>query len=97
MEIPIELQNLLTVGVEIVVVFLLTQLAKTGFNFDGYKAQIVAAIVSALLVVIQSALAKIPAEFVPLAGALLNVLVVLLGSFGLYKLYRQKFPKQAAG
>lgn len=97
MELPVELQSLLMVGIEIAVVFLLTQLAKAGFNFDGYKAQLVAALFSAAIVFVNSLLAKIPAEFVPIAGALLNVAVVLLGSFGVYKVFRQLSPKSAVG
>ena len=93
MELPVELQSLLNLGIEIVVVFLLTQFAKYGFNFEGYKAQLIAALFSAVMVVINAALAKIPLEWQSVASVVLQLVVVLLGAFGLYKVYRQKFPK----
>lgn len=92
-ELPVELQSLIQIGIEIAVVFLLTQLAKAGFDFGGYKAQIVAALFGAVMVVVNTLLAKVPASLESIVGALLNLLVVVLGAFGLYKLYRQKFPK----
>ena len=93
-EVPVELQALIQVGIEIAIVFLLTQLAKAGFDFSGYKAQITAAVFSAVMVFVNALLAKVPASYESLAGALLNLLVVVLGSFGVYKLYRQFVPKK---
>lgn len=93
-EVPVELQSLIQIGIEIVVVFLLTQALKAGFDFSGYKAQIVAALFSAAMVVINSLLAKVPANLEGIVGALLNLLVVVLGSFGVYKIYRQFVPKK---
>ena len=88
-EVPVPLQALIQVGIEIGIVFLLTQLAKLGFDFSGYKAQLVAAFISAVMVVLNSLLAKVPASLEGIVGALLNLLVVVLGSFGVYKLYKQ--------
>jgi hypothetical protein len=93
-EVPVALQGLIQVGIEIAVVFLLTQLMKAGFDFSGYKAQIVAAVFGAVMVILNSLLAKVPANLEGIVGALLNLLVVVLGSFGLYKLYRQFVPKK---
>ena len=93
-EVPVELQSLIQIGIEVAVVFLLTQLAKLGFDFSGYKAQIVAAVFSAVMVFANALLAKVPANLEGIVGALLNLLVVVLGSFGVYKIYRQFVPKK---
>jgi len=92
--VPVELQALIQVGVEIAVVFVLTQLLKLGFDFSGYKAQIVAALVGAVMVIVNSLLAKVPASLEGIVGALLNLLVVVLGAFGVYKVYRSLRPKK---
>lgn len=93
-EVPLGLQELLKVLLEMAVVFLLTQLAKSGFDFSGYKSQIVAALFASAMVVIDAVLAKVPASLEGIVAALLNLLLVVLGSFGAYKLYRQFFPKK---
>ena len=93
-EVPAELQSLILVGIEILVVFVLTQLAKAGFDLSGYKAQVTAALFSAAMVIINALLAKVPVNLEGIVGALLNLAVVLLGAFGLYKVYRIKFPKK---
>ena len=93
-EVPVALQSLIQVGIEIAIVFLLTQLTKWGFDFSGYKAQLVAAFFGAVMVIVNSLLAKVPASLEGIVGALLNLLVVVLGSFGVYKLYRQFVPKK---
>ena len=93
-EVPVELQSLIQIGIEFVAVFLLTQLAKAGFDFSGYKAQITAAVFSAVMVFANALLAKVPANLEGIVGALLNLLVVVLGSFGVYKIYRQFVPKK---
>lgn len=93
-EVPVELQSLILIDIEVAVVFLLTQLAKAGFDFSGYKAQIVAAVFSAVMVFANALLAKVPANLEGIVGALLNLLVVVLGSFGVYKIYRQFVPKK---
>ncbi len=88
-EVPVPLQALLQIGIEIAIVFLLTQLAKLGFDFSGYKAQLVASFFSAAMVVINALLARVPVSLEGIVGALLNLVVVVLGSFGVYKLYKQ--------
>lgn len=93
LELPLELQALLKTGIEIVVVFVLTELTKHGFNFEGYKAQLVASLFSAAIVVVNYALGLVPAGYEGIAAAILNLVVVLLGAFGLYKAYRTRFPK----
>jgi hypothetical protein len=94
LELPLELQALLKLGIEVAVVFVLTQVSKyLPFDVSGYKAQLVAALFSAAMVVINGFFAQIPANFEGLAVALLNLVVILLGSFGLYKVYRKAFPK----
>ena len=89
MELPIELQNLIALVISSVVVFVLTQIAKLGFDFSGYKSQIVAAIFSAVMVAVNALLAKIPLESVNLATAIANLVVVLLGAFGVFSAYKQ--------
>ena len=89
MELPIELQNLIALAISSVVVFVLTEIAKLGLDFSGYKSQIVAAIFSAVMVVINALLAKIPLESVDLATAIANLIVVLLGAFGVFSAYKQ--------
>jgi hypothetical protein len=94
LELPLELQALLKLGIEIAVVFVLTQAAKyLPFDVSGYKAQIVAALFSAAMVMINGFLAQVPAGLESLVVALLNLVVILLGSFGLYKVYRKVYPK----
>lgn len=93
-ELPIELQNVLISVIGIAVVFVLTQLSKwLKADLSGYAAQITAAVWSAVFVVIKVMLAKVPLEFESIAAALLQLVVVLLGAFGFYKTYRQRFPK----
>jgi len=93
-EIPVELQSLIQIGIEIVVVFLLTQLAKLGLDLQGHKAAVTAALFSAVTVILNALLAKVPLNLEGIVSALLNLLVVVLGAFGLYKQYRRMFPKK---
>lgn len=86
--VPSELQGLIQKLLEIVIVFVLTQLAKQGLDFSGYKSQILAAVFGAVMVVIDSLLAKIPAQWESLAGALINLLVVVLASYGVHAVYK---------
>ena len=96
LQVPPELQEMIRLAVEIAVIFILTQLAKRGFDFSGFKAQITAAIVGAVIVFLNAALAKVPLEWEAIGGALLNLLVVVLGSFGLYQVYKQSKQALAA-
>lgn len=94
-EFPVELQNILISLIGIVVVFGLTELSKLlKVNLMGYAAQVTAAIWSAVFVIIKVLLLKIPMDFENIAAALLQLLVVLLGAFGFYKIYRQRFPRK---
>jgi hypothetical protein len=94
-EVPVELQALLKLGLEFLVVFVLTELAKyLPFDISGYKAQIVAALFSAVMVLVNGFLGLIPAQFEGVVVALLQFLVVLLGAFGVYALYRRVLPKK---
>ena len=89
MELPIELQGLLALAIGSLVTAVLTQLLKLGFDFSGYQSQIVASLVAAVLVVINAVFAKIPADFVGIANALLQFIVVVLGAFGAYAVWKQ--------
>jgi hypothetical protein len=85
-QIPEELKVLLAM----VVVFIVTEFlkwvsSKINFDLSGYSAQVAAAIVSALLVFINAVLTNVPAEFVPIVNQIFVLLVVILGSTGLYK------------
>ena len=97
-ELPLELQDILISVIGIVVVFLLTELSKLlKADLSGYAAQVTAAVWSAVFVVIKVILAKVPADYEGIAAAVLQLIVVLLGAFGFYKVYRQRFPKKALG
>jgi uncharacterized membrane protein len=93
-ELPVDLQVLLKIGLESLVVLALTELAKYGFDFGGYKAQLTAALFSAAMVVVNYFLGLIPSGYEGVATAVLHLVVVLLGAFGLYKAYRSAFPKK---
>jgi len=88
-QVPVELVALIQVGVGIAVTWLFTQLIKVGLDFSGYKVQVVAAIVGAIVVALNALLAKIPPSLEALAGGLLNLLVIVLGSFGVAQLVHQ--------
>jgi hypothetical protein len=88
-QIPPELESLLRLGVEIVVVWGLTQLSKWGLEFSGYKVQIVAAIFGAVIAITNAFLGKVPLSLEGLVGALLNLLVVVLSSYGVAQLVHQ--------
>lgn len=89
LQVPVELVALIQVGVGIAVTWIITQLLKLGLDFSGYKVQVTAAIVAAVVVVLNALLAKIPPSLEALAGGLLNLLVIILGSFGLAQIVHQ--------
>ena len=64
------------------------------FDVSGYKAQIVAALFSAVMVLDNGLLGLIPAQFEGVAVAALQFIVVLLGAFGVYAAWRRLFPKK---
>lgn len=86
--VPSELQDWIRLGLEIGIVFIVTQLAKVGLDFSGYKSQILAALFSAVMVIVDSLLTKIPAQWESLAGALMNLIVVILASYGVHTVYK---------
>lgn len=86
--VPSELQLLIRWALEIALTFVLTQLAKQGLDFTGYKVQILAAVFGAVMVVIDALLAKIPLQWESLTGALLNLFVVVLASYGVHAVYK---------
>ena len=94
-ELPVELQDVILLAVQIAVVFALTQLSKLlKADLSGYAAQVTAALFAAVMVVVNVLLAKIPVNLESIAAALFQLVVVLLGAFGLYKVYRQRVPKK---
>ena len=94
-ELPEPLKALLLIAVTFVVTQLLKLLGDAiKVDLSGYTAQIASAVVAAVLVVANALLAKIPLEYEPIVTAVLNLVVVLLGSWGSYKLYRQLVPKK---
>jgi hypothetical protein len=94
-ELPEPLQVLLLTGVTFVVTQFLKWLSgQIGTDLSGYGAQVSSAIVASVLVLINALLAQIPAELEAIANALLNLVVVILGSWGAYKFYRTVKPKQ---
>ena len=88
-EIPNELKALLAIGITVVVTEVLKALSgKLNVDLSGYAAQITAAIVGAILVVINAALTNVPVELVPVINQVFVLVVVVLGSFGAYKVIK---------
>lgn len=84
--IPDELKILLAMGITYVVTQALKFLSeKVGLDLSGYTAQVAAALVASVLVVINAAVSNVPVEFLPVVNQLLALLVVVLGATGLYK------------
>jgi hypothetical protein len=93
-QIPEELVYLIMVGVTFLVVQALKFVSDLlNHDLSGYEAQLVASITAAAVVVLNAALGNIPAEYASLANGFLQFLVVVLGSFGMYKVYRQFNPE----
>jgi len=85
-EIPNELKIILGIFVTAVVTEILKILsAKLNADLTGYKAQVTASVVGAVLVLINAVLSNIPAEVAPIASQLLVLVVVVLGAFGAYR------------
>jgi hypothetical protein len=94
-ELPEPLKALLLIAITFVVTELLKLLGNAiKLDLSGYSAQIASAIVASILVVVNMLLAKIPLEYEPIVTAVLNLVVVLLGSWGTYKVFRQLVPKK---
>ncbi len=84
-ELPVEFKALLGVLVTMFVTEALKKVS-AGLNVDlsGYAAQVTAAIVGSVLVLINAALTNVPAELAPIVQSLFGLAVVVLGSFGAY-------------
>ena len=88
-EIPNELKALLAIGITVVVTEVLKALSgKLNVDLSGYAAQITAAIVGAILVVINAALTNVPVELAPIVNQVFFFFFVVLGSFGAYKVIK---------
>lgn len=93
-ELPQGLPILLGIAVTVLVTQLLKKLsAFLNYDLSGYQAQVTAAIVGSVLVLVNAVLSNVPAEFVPIVNQLLVLLVVVLGSFGAYKVFLANSPK----
>ena len=92
-QLPEELKALLAIGITLIVTQALKAAsAKVGFDLSGHAAEVTAALVGAVLVLINGLLAQIPVEFASIAQSLLGLVVVVLGSYGAYKVLL-KSPK----
>lgn len=95
MELLIQLPDELKALIAVIVTMLVTEAlkfagAKLGLDLSGYAAQITAALVGSILVLVNALLTKVPAEFAPIVQSLLGLLVVVFGSFGAYKVFLSK-------
>lgn len=90
-ELPDPLKAMLAVAVTIAVTQLLKILSEAlRFDLSGYTAQVSSAIVASILVLVNAGLSHVPAGF----EQIVNALLVLLASWGGYKLLKQfKAPK----
>jgi hypothetical protein len=94
-ELPEPLKMLLLALVTIVVTQALKSLSDAlKYDLSGYSAQVTSAIVASILVIINSGLSHIPATWEPVVTAALNLVVVLLASWGGYKFIKQFKSKQ---
>jgi len=85
-ELPNELKALLGIILTMCVTEILKWLGgKLNVDLSGYAAQVTASLVGAVLVLINAVFSNVPAEFAPIVQSLLGLVVVVLGSFGAYK------------
>jgi len=85
-ELPNELKYLLGIILTMCVTEILKWLGgKLNVDLSGYAAQVTASLVGAVLVLINAVFSNVPAEFAPIVQSLLGLVVVVLGSFGAYK------------
>lgn len=90
-QLPEELKALIAIAVTVVVTQGLKWLsAQINFDLSGYSAQVAAALVGAVLVFINASLTNVPAELAPIVNQVLVLIVVVLGSFGAYKVFVKK-------
>ena len=87
-ELPNELKALLAVLITVAVTEVLKVIGKSlNIDLSGYAAQVTAALVGAVLVLVNAIFTNVPAELAPIVQSLLGLVVVVLGSFGAYKLF----------
>ena len=85
-EIPDPLKAMLAVFVTIAVTQILKALSDAlKFDLSGYSAQVASAVVASILVLVNAALSHVPAGF----EQVVNALLVLLASWGGYKVVKQ--------
>ena len=85
-ELPNELKALLGILITMVVTEILKFLGeKLNVDLSGYAAQVTAALVGSVLVLVDAVFSNVPAEFIPIVNSLFGLIVVVLGSFGAYK------------
>ncbi len=85
-ELPNELKALLGIIVTMLVTEILKWLGgKLNVDLSGYAAQVTAALVGSVLVLVNAAFSNVPAEVAPIVNSVLGLIVVVLGSFGAYK------------
>ena len=90
-ELPDELKALLAMLVTVAVTQLLKFVGtKINVDLSGYAAQVAASIVGAILVFINAVLTNVPAELAPIVQQVLVLIVIVLGSFGAYKVFMSK-------
>ena len=85
-ELPNELKAILGIFVTMVVTEILKWLGrKLNVDLSGYSAQVTAALVGSVLVLVNAVFSNVPAELAPIVNSLFGLIVVVLGSFGAYK------------
>jgi hypothetical protein len=90
-ELPVELQALIGIGITLVVTQVLKLVSeKIGIDLSGYSAKVTAALVGAVVVLVNGYLAKIPVEFAPIVNQVFALIVVVFGSYGAYGVFKGK-------
>jgi hypothetical protein len=90
-ELPAELKALLAVLITVVVTECLKWIgSKLNADLSGYAAQVTAAIVGSILVLVNAVFSNIPAEAAPIVNQVFVLIVIVLGSFGAYKVFLAK-------
>lgn len=90
-QLPDELKALLAVLVTMAVTEILKMIGQSlNVDLSGYSAQVTASIVGSVLVLVNALLTNVPAELAPIMQSLLGLIVVVLGSFGAYKVFLSK-------
>lgn len=85
-QLPPELEALIFAGV----VFLVTEGLKVvsgwlGFDLSGAGAAIAAGLVAAVVALLNGLLGAIPPQFADIANAVLSLIIILLGAFGIHR------------